>query len=79
MPSAVILWSFDIKTKSCSHLIFQILSFFQAINPELERAIYKRANAVVTELKGSHTIVMSQPEAVAKVIETAAKVVTANR
>lgn len=51
----------------------------KAINPVLERAMYKRANAVVTELKGSHTIFMSQPEAVAKVIETAAKAVVVNK
>jgi acetyl esterase/lipase/pimeloyl-ACP methyl ester carboxylesterase len=51
----------------------------KAINPDLERAMYKRANAVVTELKGSHTIFMSQPEAVAKVIEIAAKAVAVNK
>ncbi|WP_114936669.1 alpha/beta hydrolase [Mucilaginibacter endophyticus] len=45
----------------------------KAINPELERAMYKRAGAVVTEVKGSHVIFMSQPAAVARVIEAAAK------
>ncbi|XHR95592.1 alpha/beta hydrolase [Mucilaginibacter sp. UC70_90] len=45
----------------------------KAINPELERAMYKRAGAVVTEVKGSHVIFISQAAAVARVIETAAK------
>lgn len=45
----------------------------KAINPELERAMYKRAGAVVTEVKGSHVIFISQAAAVARVIEAAAK------
>ncbi|HEX8023169.1 alpha/beta hydrolase [Mucilaginibacter sp.] len=45
----------------------------KAINPELERAMYKRAGAIVTEVKGCHVIFMSQPAAVARVIEAAAK------
>jgi pimeloyl-ACP methyl ester carboxylesterase len=43
------------------------------INPDLERSMYQRANAHVTELKGSHVIFISQPGAVAKVIEQAAR------
>ena len=43
------------------------------INPDLERSMYKRANAHVTEIKGSHVIFISQPRAVANVIEEAAK------
>jgi pimeloyl-ACP methyl ester carboxylesterase len=43
------------------------------INPDLERSMYKRAGAKVTELKGSHAIFLSQPRAVANVIEQAAK------
>jgi pimeloyl-ACP methyl ester carboxylesterase len=42
------------------------------INPNLERMMYKRAHAKVVELKGSHAIFLSQPRAVAKVIEDAA-------
>jgi hypothetical protein len=34
--------------------------------------MYKRAGAKVTEIKGSHAIFLSQPRAVAKVIEQAA-------
>lgn len=45
----------------------------KSINPVLERSMYKRAGMKVTELKGSHTLFMSQPQAVAAVIETAAK------
>ncbi len=44
----------------------------KSINPGIERAMYKRSNTKVTEIKGSHVVFMSQPEAVAKVIITAA-------
>ena len=43
------------------------------INPKLERSMYKRAGAKVTEIKGSHVIFISQPRAVAAVIERAAR------
>jgi pimeloyl-ACP methyl ester carboxylesterase len=42
------------------------------VSPELQRWMYKRANAKVTELKASHALYISQPEEVAKVIERAA-------
>ncbi len=45
----------------------------RALSPELERWMYKRANAKVTEIKASHVAYISQPEAVAKVIEDAAR------
>jgi pimeloyl-ACP methyl ester carboxylesterase len=40
----------------------------KSIAPEIQRTMYKRSNTNVTEVKGSHVIFMSQPEAVAKVI-----------
>jgi pimeloyl-ACP methyl ester carboxylesterase len=40
----------------------------KAINPDTERKMYKRAGAKVTEIKGSHVVFISQPDAVAKVI-----------
>ncbi|MBY5371247.1 alpha/beta hydrolase (plasmid) [Rhizobium sp. WSM1274] len=43
------------------------------INPDLERWMYRRAGATVTEVEGSHAIYISQAAAVAKVIEEAAK------
>ncbi len=43
------------------------------INPDLERMMYKRAKALVTEVKGSHVVFLSQPRAVADVIEDAAR------
>ena len=43
------------------------------INPALERSMYSRAHAHVTEIKGSHVIFISQPRAVATVIEQAAR------
>jgi pimeloyl-ACP methyl ester carboxylesterase len=43
------------------------------INPELERKMYRRARAKVTEVKGaSHSVFASQPRVVANVIEEAA-------
>ena len=43
------------------------------INPELQRWMYQRSGAKVTEVKASHAVFLSQPEAVARVIEAAAK------
>jgi pimeloyl-ACP methyl ester carboxylesterase len=43
------------------------------INPELERSMYQRAKAHVTEIKSSHVVFLSQPQAVANVIEEAAR------
>jgi pimeloyl-ACP methyl ester carboxylesterase len=45
----------------------------KSINPEIERRMYKRSNATVTELNGSHVIFISKPKEVAAVIEAAAK------
>ncbi len=44
----------------------------KSISPEIERKMYKRSNTKITEIKGSHVIFMSQPDAVAKVIIEAA-------
>ncbi|GAB2884377.1 alpha/beta hydrolase [Paraburkholderia jirisanensis] len=44
-----------------------------ALNPDLERWMAKRAGSKVTEIKASHAVYISQPEAVAKVIEEAAQ------
>jgi pimeloyl-ACP methyl ester carboxylesterase len=44
----------------------------KSINPVLERKMYERGGFKVTEVKGSHTIYMSNPKAVAEVIERAA-------
>ena len=43
------------------------------IPPDAQRAMAKRAGSTVVEAKGSHAIYMSQPQAVASLIETAAK------
>jgi len=42
-------------------------------SPDLQRSMYQRAGSKVTEIKGSHLVYMSQPEQVARVIESAAK------
>jgi pimeloyl-ACP methyl ester carboxylesterase len=43
------------------------------LSPELARWMYKRAGTKVTEIKGSHLVYISQPRAVANVIEAAAR------
>jgi hypothetical protein len=43
------------------------------IPPAAQRLMSKRAGATVVEVKGSHSIYVSQPEAVASLIEKAAK------
>lgn len=45
----------------------------KSINPSIERAMYKRSNTKITEIKGSHVVFISQPKAVADVIITASK------
>jgi pimeloyl-ACP methyl ester carboxylesterase len=44
----------------------------KSINPDIERFMYKRAGAKVTELQGSHAIYMSKAKEVAAIIEVAA-------
>jgi pimeloyl-ACP methyl ester carboxylesterase len=44
----------------------------RAINPELERFMAKRMNAKTEELKASHVSFISNPDEIAKVIESAA-------
>ena len=46
------------------------------IPPDAQRAMSKRAGATVVEVKGSHSIYVSQPQAVAQLIEQAAKSLT---
>ena len=43
------------------------------IPPDAQRSMSKRAGSTVVEVKGSHAIYVSQPEAVASVIDQAAK------
>lgn len=43
----------------------------KSIAPEIQRTMYKRSGTKVTEVKGSHVVFMSQPEAVAKVVMVA--------
>jgi pimeloyl-ACP methyl ester carboxylesterase len=44
-----------------------------AINPDLERSMYKRANSKVTELASSHVVYISHAAEVAAIIERAAQ------
>ncbi|ANE50803.1 alpha/beta hydrolase [Flavisolibacter tropicus] len=45
----------------------------QTIPPEAQRSMAQRAKAEITELKASHVVFMSQPQAVVQVIEAAAE------
>jgi pimeloyl-ACP methyl ester carboxylesterase len=45
----------------------------RAINPDLERSMYKRAGSKVTEIPASHAVYISHPAEVAKIIEQAAQ------
>ena len=45
----------------------------KTINPDIQRNMYGRSNTKAKEIKGSHVIFMSQPEAVAEVIIEAAE------
>ena len=44
-----------------------------AINPDLERSMYKRSHATVTEVASSHVVYISHPAEVAAMIERAAQ------
>jgi pimeloyl-ACP methyl ester carboxylesterase len=48
----------------------------KAINPDIQRNMYKRSNTKITEIKGSHVVFISQPAKVAAVIIEAAKSVS---
>jgi pimeloyl-ACP methyl ester carboxylesterase len=50
----------------------------RALNPKLARWMYKRPGAKITEIKANHLVYISQPAAVASVIETAARAAEEN-
>ncbi|MDN3551526.1 alpha/beta hydrolase [Mucilaginibacter aquaedulcis] len=45
----------------------------KSINPDIERNMYKRSNTHTTEIKGSHVVFISHPDAVAKIIVAASE------
>ncbi|MGZ3409846.1 MAG: alpha/beta fold hydrolase [Xanthobacteraceae bacterium] len=45
----------------------------RVINPDLQRFMAKRAGSSMVEVEGSHAIYVSQPQIIAKLIETAAQ------
>ena len=49
----------------------------KSINPDIQRAMYKRSNTKVTEIQGSHAVYISQPQKVAAVIAEAANAMSA--
>jgi pimeloyl-ACP methyl ester carboxylesterase len=63
------IWSAAWRTKP-SYAI--VSTEDRALNPDLQRWMYQRAGAKVTEIKASHLVYISQPDQVASVISTAA-------
>jgi pimeloyl-ACP methyl ester carboxylesterase len=45
----------------------------RSLNPDLQRRMYKRSGTIATEVAASHAVYISQPAAVAAVIQRAAK------
>ena len=45
----------------------------EAILPSIQRKMYKKGNAKITEIKGSHAVFISHPQEVADVIIRASK------
>lgn len=66
VPITKVAW----KTKPSWYIV---ASEDQTVPPEGQHFMAKRANAKITEIKGSHVVFISQPAAVAAVIEEAAK------
>ena len=58
------------KAKPCWYLL---TTEDRMIPPDAQRQMSKRAGARVVEVKGSHAVYVSQPQAVAHIIEAAAK------
>lgn len=56
------------KTKYHAGFCAVIATEDKSINPAIQRIMYKRSNSITIELKESHCIFISQPEAVSKVI-----------
>ena len=57
---------------------YMIATDDKMIPPDAQRSMSKRAGSTVVEVKGSHAIYVSQPEAVAALVEQAAKSVKAS-
>jgi hypothetical protein len=51
----------------------------KAINPDIERNMYHRAGTKITEIKCSHLLFITQPDAVANVITAAANDLNTNQ
>jgi len=75
-------WSFQFRTPQQGPARLEVLAGLdrscdrrQAAGTDVIRSTAERAGATITEAEGSHAIMVSQPEAVAKVILTAAAAV----
>ena len=55
------------------HLLYPIATEDRMIPPDAQRAMSKRAGCTMVEVHGSHAVYVSQPQAVARLIEQVAK------
>jgi pimeloyl-ACP methyl ester carboxylesterase len=55
---------------------FVVASEDNAIHPEAQRSMSKRASSTVVEIQASHAVALSQPDAVSRVIRDAVEAVT---
>lgn len=62
----------DVTTRILYGALAIMTFMFSMIPPDAQRAMSKRAGSTVVEVKGSHAVYVSQPQAVAHLIEKAA-------
>ena len=80
MADAQVPWGVDALSGAISQAAWKtkpswylVATDDRMIPPDAQRAMSKRAGSTVVEVKGSHAVYVSQPQAVASLIERAAK------
>jgi pimeloyl-ACP methyl ester carboxylesterase len=79
MADSQVPWGVDALNGAISHAAWKgkpswylVATDDKMIPPDAQRAMSKRAGSTVVEVAGSHAVYVSQPEAVASIIEKAA-------
>jgi hypothetical protein len=79
MADSQVPWNVDATTQTISEAAWRtkptsylLTTMDKMIPPSAQRTMSQRAGATVTEVAGSHAAYVSQPDAVANVIEAAA-------
>src|SRR6267142_2154468 len=80
MADSQVPWGVEALSGAISHTAWKtkpswylVSTEDKMIPPDAQRAMSKRAGSTVVEVKGSHAVYVSQPQAVASLIEKAAK------